>query len=114
LGGFLSLGVTMRQSVKSILRRLQPKKKSEYLRLRVESCVDVILTLDQKLGEGKIKPEIVVQFQRLKEHLHFVDEELVDEKDIDRIETATNQLMAEIGAAFGSDRIGSFHEGRMH
>jgi len=80
----------------------------------VESCVDVILTLDQRLGEGKIRPEIVHQFQRLKEYLHYVDDELVDEKDIDRIETATNQLMAEIGAAVGKDLIGSLHEGRMH
>ena len=84
------------------------------MRLRVESCVDVILALDQRLGEGKIRPEIVEQFQRLKEYLHYVDDELVDEKDIDRIETATNQLMAEIGAAVGKDGIGSLHEGRMH
>ncbi len=104
----------MRQSLKSILRRFQPKKKSQHMRMRVESCVDVILALDQKLGEGKIRPEIIQQFQRLKEHLRNVDDELVDEKDIDRIESATNQLMAEIGASFGKDRIGSLHEGRMH
>jgi trimethylamine:corrinoid methyltransferase-like protein len=84
------------------------------MRLRVESCVDVILALDERLGEGKIQPEIIRQFQRLKEHLHFVDDELVDEKDINRIETATNQLMAEIGAALGKDHIGSLFEGRMH
>jgi hypothetical protein len=106
--------MTMRQRVKSMLRRLQPKRPSHHMRLRVESCVDVILALDQRLGEGKIRPEIVEQFQRLKEYLHYVDDELVDEKDIDRIETATNQLMAEIGAAVGKDGIGSLHEGRMH
>jgi hypothetical protein len=106
--------MTMRQRVKSILRRLQPKRPSHHMRLRVESCVDVILALDERLGEGKIRPEIVQQFQRLKEYLNYVDDELVDEKDIDRIETATNQLMAEIGAAVGKDGIGSLHEGRMH
>jgi hypothetical protein len=104
----------MRQSVKSILRRLQPRRRSQHLRLRVESCVDVILELDQLLGEGKIRPEIIRQFQRLKEYLHYVDDELVDEKDISRIETATNQLMAEIGTALGKDRVGSLHEGRIH
>jgi len=82
--------------------------------VRVESCVDVILTINKKLGEGKIKPEIIHQFQRLKEHIRFVDDELVDEKDIDRIETATNQLMAEISDAYGSDVIGSLSNGRMH
>jgi hypothetical protein len=108
------IGLIMRQSMKSILRRLQPKKKTEHIRLRVESCVDVILAIDRKLGEGKIKPEIIDQFQRLKEHIRFVDDELVDEKDIDRIETATNQLMAEIGAAYGGDVLGSLCSGRMH
>jgi hypothetical protein len=106
--------MTMRQRVKSILRRLQPKRPSHHMRLRVESCVDVILALDERLGEGKIRPEIVQQFQRLKEYLNYVDDELVDEKDIDRIETATNQLMAEIGASVGKDGIGSLHQGRMH
>ncbi len=109
-----AIGLTMRQSVKSILRRLQPKRKTEHIRLRVESCVDVILAIDRKLGEGKIKPEIISEFQRLKEHIRFVDDELVDEKDIDRIETATNELMAEISAVYGGDVIGSLCNGRMH
>lgn len=80
----------------------------------MESCVDVILAIDSKLGEGKIKPEIVHQFQRLKEHIRFVNEELVDEKDIDQIETATNQLMAEISTVYGGDVIGSLCSGRVH
>ena len=109
-----AIGLIMRQTVKSIIRRLQPKKKTEHIRLRVESCVDVILAIDRKLGEGKIKPEIIHQFQRLKEHIRFVDDELVDEKDIDQIETATNQLLAEISTAYGGDLIGSLYSGRMH
>lgn len=109
-----AIGLIMRQSVKSIFRRLQPKKKTEHIRLRVESCVDVILAIDSKLGEGKIKPEIIHQFQRLKEQIRFVNDELVDEKDIDQIETATNQLMAEISTVYGGDVIGSLCSGRVH
>jgi hypothetical protein len=85
-----------------------------HLRLRVQSCIDIILTLDERLGEGTIRPEIIRQFQRLKEYLRYVDDEVVDEKDIDRIEIATSQLMEAIGNAFGKDQIGSIHKGRLH
>jgi cell division FtsZ-interacting protein ZapD len=83
--------------------RSRQKKKSRHLRLRVENCVDTILDLNERLGEGKIRPEIIKQFERLKESLKNMTDESVDEGDIDRIEEATNQLLAEIRMSQGEE-----------
>lgn len=97
-----------------IFGRSRQKKKSRHLRLRVENCVDTILDLNERLGEGKIRPEIIKQFERLKESLKTMTDESVDEGDIDRIEEATNQLLAEIRMSQGEGwsfwpREGSTH-----
>ena len=75
--------------------------------MRIESCVNTILDLNKLLGTGKIKPEVVQQFERLKESLRYVREDEVDEEDIDRIEQATNALLAEIRVAYGENPIGN-------
>ena len=87
---------------------------AKHLRLRVESCIDIVLHLNERLGEGKIKPEIVKQFERLRESLRYVTDESVDEMDISRIEEATNQLLAEVRGSFEKKKIGSLYEGRPH
>lgn len=97
-----------------ILRRFRHRKNSKHLRLRVESCVNTILALNESLGEGKIKPEIIQQFERLKESLQYVDDENVDERDIFRIEEATNQLLEEIRASFEDKDLSLLHDGRTH
>lgn len=84
------------------------------MRARVESCVHTILELDERLGKGKIKPEIIQQFERLKDSLQYVDDESVDEKDIDKIEQATNQLLAEIRLNYGEGLSATLHEGEKH
>lgn len=66
----------------------------------MESCVKTILDLNQMLGEGKIKPEIISQFERLKESVKGLSDDRVAEEDIHKIEQATNELLAEIKTAF--------------
>jgi len=97
-----------------IFRRLRQKRDSKHLRLRVESCVNIILELNQQLGVGKIKPEIIEQFERLRQSLEYVTDETVDEKDIHRIEEATNQLLDEIKVIYGDSRISPSHRGQIH
>lgn len=82
--------------------------------MRIESCVSTILELNEWLGEGSIKPEIIQQFERLKESLQYVTDETVDEKDISRIEEATNQLLAEIRVTHGEEPMSSLHKGPAH
>lgn len=69
---------------------------TRHLRLRVENCIATVLELNRRLGEGRIRPEIIRQFERLRDFLRAVSEDAVDEDDIDKIEEATNQLLEEI------------------
>ena len=95
-------------------RSLERKPSPRHPRLRVESCVDTILQLDKSLGKGKISPEVVKKFERLKESLVNVVEDKIDEKDISRIEEATNQLLSEIRVSLGVAVAQSFHDGQTH
>ena len=97
-----------------IFKHFHRRETPKHLRMRVESCVNTILDLNRQLGEGRIKPEIIEQFERLKESLRYVTDETVDEKDISRIEDATNQLLAEIKVTLGDDRLRVLHEGQPH
>ena len=82
--------------------------------MRIESCVNIVLDLNKSLGEGKIKPEIVQQFERLKESLQHIRDDQVEEDDINRIEQATNELLAEIRIAYEGKPIDSLYRGQTH
>ncbi len=97
-----------------MLRRLFSKNDSRHLRLRVESCVKIILDLNRQLGEGKIKPEIIEQFERLKDSLEYVTDDTVDERDIDRIEEATNHLLAEVRVAYADKPVDALYKIQTH
>lgn len=97
-----------------IFKRFLQKQDRKHFRLRVESCVETILDLNQRLGEGKIKPEIVEQFRRLRDSLQYVTDDSVEEKDIYRIEEATNNLLQEVKRAVGEQNMSVLHEGEAH
>ena len=92
----------------------QKKSGSRHSRLRVENCVDTILQLDKSLGKGKIRPDVIAKFQRLKESLRDAVEERIDEQDISRIEEATNQLLSEIRVSLGTTVAHPCHDGQTH
>lgn len=97
-----------------VFKRLAGKEKSKHLRLRIESCVDTILSLNTKLGSGAIKPEVVKQFEKLRDSLQYVTDETVDEKDINRIEQATNQLLKELGSSWKDEQSTGLDPDRLH
>lgn len=97
-----------------MFRRSGKTQRSKHFRARVESCVNTILDLNNHLGEGKIRPEIIKQFQRLKESLQNVSEDSVSEQDVTRIEQATNQLLEEIRAAYGDQQPPVLYDGDRH
>jgi hypothetical protein len=90
------------------------RKSAKRMRLRVESCIDTVLELNERLGEGKIKPEIIHQFEKLRDSLKTANDETVDEQDINRIEDATNQLLLQIKKIYGKDLVGGLYEGPKH
>ena len=92
----------------------QDKPGQKHLKLRVESCVDTILELDKTLGKGKIRQDVIERFERLRESLEKVNDETMDERDISRIEEATNQLLSEIRASLGNRVNRPLHEGQRH
>jgi hypothetical protein len=92
----------------------QDKPGRKHFKLRVESCVDTILQLDKSLGKGKIRQDVVERFERLRESLENVADETIDERDISRIEEATNQLLSEIRVSLGARVSQSLHEGQKH
>ncbi len=90
------------------------KPGRKHLKLRVESCVDTILELDKSLGKGKIGQDVIERFERLRESLESVADDTMDERDISRIEDATNQLLSEIRVSLGKQGCGPLHGGQKH
>ncbi len=80
------------------------RRSPRHVRLRLESCVNTILELNDKLGEGKIKSEVIRQFVRLRETITHLNDDAVAEEDINKIEQATNDLLAEIQMAYREAR----------
>jgi len=72
------------------------------------------MELDKRLGEGKIRPAIMEHFENLKRSLGNMADDSVDERDIDRIEQATNQLFYEIKRNFSKDTITVLYDGLPH
>ncbi|MGV8073583.1 MAG: hypothetical protein AB2L11_03335 [Syntrophobacteraceae bacterium] len=97
-----------------IFERFHWKQRNRYLRLRLENCVNTIMELDNRLGEGKIRPAIMEHFEKLKKSLGNVTDDSVDERDIARLEQATNQLFYEIKRNFGEDTRTVLYDGRPH
>lgn len=97
-----------------VFKLLTAKQNSRHLRLRIESCVETILNLNSKLGTGAIKPEVVKQFEKLRDSLQYVTDETVDEKDINRIEQATNQLLKELGSSWKAEQTTGIAPDRLH
>ncbi len=90
------------------------KRDSRHVRIRMKSCVDTVLEINEILGDGRIKPEVIKQFESLDESILLATDETVEEQDVCKIEEATNQLMAEIRAMYGDRDICFIHEGPKH
>ncbi|MCX7821930.1 MAG: hypothetical protein N2260_00620 [Syntrophobacterales bacterium] len=77
------------------------EKNVKRAQIRIKSCIETILDLNERLGEGKIKPEIVEKFRKLLNSFAFLEDDMVDERELNNIEEATNQLLEEIGRLYG-------------
>ena len=80
------------------------------LRMRVDSCQRVIHDVSQRLSQEAVHPGIVDQLQRLNELLALIDHRLINERDLDRIENSTNQLLHELGILFSNKGFGSLYD----
>jgi hypothetical protein len=80
------------------------------LRLRVDSCQSLIHDVSRRLAQRTVHPRIVEQLSRLDELLSLIDQRLVTDSDLIRIEASTNQLMVELTALFSHQDLGILYE----
>ncbi len=85
---------------------------SKHLRQRIENCIATILELDRNLGEGQIRPEIIRQFERLKNFMEMISDESASGVDIAKIEAATTSLLDEIRESLARSGISYHYRGR--
>lgn len=88
-----------------IFGRNKKRKNVKRAKVRIESCIETILDLNERLGEGKIKPEIVEHFRKLKKSFAFLEDDMVNERELCSIEEATNELLEEIGKLYGEQTM---------
>ncbi len=90
------------------------RQNKRRIRYRLESCINTILDLNERLGEGKIRPDIVKHFKELKHSFARLNEDMVDEKDVSQIEEATNKLLQEIGKIYGEEFMKNIYDMPKH
>ncbi len=84
------------------------------LRMRVDSCQRVIEDISLRLATEEVHPNIVDQLQRLNELLALIDHHMVNERDLDRIEGSTNQLLQELGVLFETNGMEALYDDPLH
>ncbi len=68
----------------------------ETYRLRIESCIETILEVNESLSDSLLDPETIDHFERLKTVMQNLDARTIQEKDLVRLEEATNRLLQDM------------------
>lgn len=72
----------------------------EIKRARLESCVAAIIDVHKSLDPEELLPEMFAKIQVLKLALEDLCMDRVSERDIERVEAATNAVLTELGQLF--------------
>ncbi len=102
------------KSLWSRMSGMNRKGDSRHLRARLESCVDTVLLLRKEVGEDEMSPEVVAQFERLRETLPHVKDGSVNEQDICRIEQITNDVLEGMRNALSRRSLSAMYDGKVH
>jgi len=79
--------------------------KNSY-RLRVENCIGTIIDVHKSISAQYENQEFLSQFEQLKQAIRYLDLEQVCEKDILKVEQATNDLLREFKTVFETGNLG--------
>ena len=82
--------------------------------LRLASCVKTIVEIHSSLDQDRVDPILVRKFKDLEESLRSVELKGVSERDVLRVEEATNRLLQELGLLFEYSRRQPIHQGLLH
>jgi chaperonin cofactor prefoldin len=94
--------------------RWQKKREVRELQLRIDHCRRTIADLEKALRAEELRPELAVPFRRLGEALARVDVSQLDERELEKIETATNKLLSEFRTLHLQGRLKTIHTGLLH
>ena len=97
-----------------LFKRWQQRKEIRQLQLRINHCRTTIEEVHRALLEKEIQPEIAEQFRRLEEALEQVDVNQLGNRDMEKIEMATNNLLEEFRTLYSQGKFKNIYEGLLH
>jgi chaperonin cofactor prefoldin len=96
------------------LKRWQKKRKVQELQLRIDHCRRTIADVEKALRNEELRPELAMPFRRLGTALAGVDVSQLDERELEKIETATNKLLSEFRSLYLQGKLKNIHTGLLH
>ena len=95
-------------------KRWQQRKEIRELQLRIDHCRTTIEEVHSALLKEEIQPEIAEQFRRLEAALEEVDVNQLGNRDIEKIEMATNKLLDEFRSLYSQGKLRNIYAGPVH
>ncbi|NTW38238.1 MAG: hypothetical protein HGB17_19545, partial [Syntrophobacteraceae bacterium] len=96
------------------LKRWQKKREVRELQLRIDHCRRTIADVEKALRTEELWPDLAVPFRRLGAALARVDVSQLDERELEKIETATNKLLSEFRTLYLQGKLKNIHTGLLH
>ena len=97
-----------------LLKRWQKKRAGRELQLRIDHCRRTIADVKKALRTEELRPELAVPFRRLGAALARVNVSQLDERELEKIETATNKLLSEFRSLHLQGKLKNIHNGLLH
>ena len=97
-----------------LFKRWQQRKEIRELQLRIDHCRTTIKEVHRALLQEEIQPEITEQFRRLEAALEQVDVNQLVNRDMEKIEMATNNLLEEFRSLYNQGKLKNIYEGPVH
>ncbi len=98
----------------NFLRRWLKRKEVRELQLRIDHCRSTIAEVHRALLMDEVQPEITQQFRRLEAALEQVDVTQLRNRDLEKIEMATNKLLDEFRSLYRQGKLKNIYDGPVH
>lgn len=95
-------------------KRWKKNKEIGELQLRIDHCRSTIAEVEEALNLEELHPEIARQVRRLETALEEVDVSNLKDRDLEKMELATNRLLSEFRGLHRQGKLKNIHEGPLH
>ena len=95
-------------------KRWKQRKEVQQLQLRIDHCRTTIAEVHDALLREEIQPEIAEQFSRLEAALEQVDVGQLGNRDMEKIEMATNKLLEEFRSLYRQGKLRNIYDCPVH